>query len=78
MSWTAHQVAIEVPGMVGHRGRVLIDGRELKGVRRVEFSVGVGELTVVKIEMIARDLTLTLDADAIAVVETAKQETADG
>ncbi len=70
----AHQVSIIVPGMIGSRGRVEIDGEELRGVRRVSFSTGVGELTVVTIEMLTKDLTLTLDADAIAAVESARQE----
>lgn len=59
-----HRLEVRIPGMLGSNSEVLIDGKPVLGVRRIEVSTGVAEATVVKIELLAAEMVLTVDADA--------------
>lgn len=50
--------------MCGHRGSVLeIDGKPVRGVRRLDVIGGVGDLCTVRVELVAVALDLDLKAD---------------
>lgn len=63
-----HRLDVRIPGVTGNKGEVLIDGKPVMGVRRIEFSTGVNEITVVKIELLTADLLLTVDDDRLTAM----------
>jgi hypothetical protein len=51
------EIRIEMTG--AGKGKVWVNGEEVKGVRRIEFTAGVGEINTVTIKLAAHRVTVT-------------------
>jgi len=56
-------VKIELPNITSIDGRLIIDGVEMKGVRKFSLSAGVDEINILRIEMVADGVSVDGNAN---------------
>ena len=55
-----HEIVVEFTSPAAHRGRVLVDGRELKGICAVEIGARVGQIVTLKLEVLPAALRVKM------------------